>query len=236
MNNLNRPLGKKVAVCWSGGKDCCLALYRCLKEKDVVCLLSMVSEKDARNHAHGLPLEVLQLQAQAFELPLMMVDSAGNYEQSLLRSLIHLKKQYDVEAIVFGSLYSEEDRNWNEQIAMRAGLEPIFPVWISKSESSELLSEFISLGFKAIVCRASQQHFDRTWVGRTLDRVFFEEIHKTDSCVMGEAGEYHTFVLDGPITRKRIEITRSTIVLDSGLWSLDIQECKMLDKNNDLPM
>jgi diphthine-ammonia ligase len=55
---------KKVAVSWSGGKDSCLALYQLLKDKhEVVCLLSMVSEEHARNHAHGIPLEILRLQA-----------------------------------------------------------------------------------------------------------------------------------------------------------------------------
>lgn len=231
MNNSNKPTPKKVVVCWSGGKDSCLALYRCLNDSNIVCLLSMISETDARNHAHGLPLGALQLQAQAFGLPLVMVDSAGNYEQSLLSSLIHLKEQYDVEAITFGTLYSTEDRAWNEQIAMKTGLEPVFPVWISKTESSMLLNEFISLGFKAIVCRASPQHFDRTWVGRILDRAFFEDIHKTDSCVMGEEGEYHTFVIDGPITSKRIEIRKSAVILNSGLWSLDIQDCEIFNKD-----
>jgi len=234
MNNLSKSSVKRVAVCWSGGKDSCLALHRCLKDSDVVCLLSMVSEKDARSHAHGLPLNALQLQAQAFGLPLVIVYSAGDYEQSLWKSLIHLKEQYNVEAIAFGSLYSNEDRNWNEQIAIRAGLEPMFPVWISKNKSQELLNEFISLGFKAIVCRASQQHFDKTWVGRILDRAFFEEIRKMDICVMGEAGEYHTFVLDGPITHKQIEIGKSAVILDSGLWSMDILECKVINKDDDL--
>ncbi len=53
---------KRAVICWSGGKDSCLALYRILKDKNyqVVCLLSMVSERDARNHAHGLQLDILK--------------------------------------------------------------------------------------------------------------------------------------------------------------------------------
>ncbi len=47
---------------------------------------------------------------------------------------------------------------------------------------------------------------------------------------MGEIGEYHTFVLDGPIFHKKIEITKSEVVLNAGLWSLDIQTCQVLDK------
>ncbi|MFC0559123.1 Dph6-related ATP pyrophosphatase [Halalkalibacter alkalisediminis] len=223
--------GKKVAICWSGGKDSCLALYRVIKENyEVICLLSMVSEKDARNHAHGIQLEILKLQAYALGLPLILVDSAGEYELSLKRSLSHLKEKFGVEAIVFGSLYSKEDRKWNEQVAYKSGIEPLFPVWISQTDSSKLLNDFISQGFHSVVCRASTKYFDQTWAGRTLDWSFYDEIHQTDSCVMGELGEYHTFVLDGPIFHKKVEITKSDVVFNSGLWSLDIQTCHLLDK------
>ncbi|WP_158211512.1 diphthine--ammonia ligase [Alkalihalobacterium alkalinitrilicum] len=222
---------KKVAICWSGGKDSCLALFRVLKENyEVTCLVSMVSEKDARNHAHGIQLEILKLQANALGLPLLLVDSAGKYELSLKRTLSRLKEKYGVEAIVFGSLYSKEDRKWNEQVAVKSGIEPLFPVWISPTQSSKLLYDFISLGFQSVVCRASTKFFDRSWAGRYLDWNFYDEIHQTDNCVMGELGEYHTFVLDGPIFHKKIEITKSDVVLNSGLWSLDIQTCQLLDK------
>jgi len=222
---------KKVAVSWSGGKDCCLALYRMLQEnRNVACLVSMVSENDARNHAHGIRLEILKLQAEALGIPLVLVDSAGDYESSLIKALTQLKEQHGIEEIAFGSLYADEDRKWNEEVANKAGLAPLFPVWISPEESSKLLDEFITLGFSAVVCRASVKNFDRTWTGRMLDWGFFEEIQKHDICVMGEFGEYHTFVLDGPIFQRKVSLTESRIVLNSGLWSLDISQCQLVEK------
>jgi diphthine-ammonia ligase len=223
---------KKVAVSWSGGKDSCLALYRLLKENhEVVCLLSMVSEEHARNHAHGIQLEILRTQAEALGLPLILVDSAGEYELSLKKTLIELKKEYGVESIAFGSLYMKEDRVWNEQVAVRAGLEPLFPVWIQQDQSSELLHTFISSGFQSVVCRASSQHLNETWPGRVLDWRFYEDIHQTECCPMGEMGEYHTFVMDGPLFEKKLEITQAEIILNKGLWSLNIQSCRLIDKS-----
>lgn len=223
---------KKTAVSWSSGKDSCLALYRILQEnKNVACLVSMVSEKDERNHAHGIRLEILKLQAEALGIPLVLVDSAGDYESSLIKALTQLKEQHGIEEIIFGSLYAEEDRKWNEEAAYKSGLKPLFPVWIPSEESSKLLEEFISLGFSAVVCRASEKHFDQTWAGRLLDWSFFEEIQQRDVCPMGELGEYHTFVLDGPIFEKRVSLIESGVVLNSGLWSLDVQRCELVDKN-----
>lgn len=222
---------KKTAVCWSSGKDSCLALYRILQEnKDVACLVSMISEKDERNHAHGIRLEILKVQAKALGIPLVLVDSAGDYERSLVNALSQLKEQHGIEEIVFGSLYAEEDRKWNEEAADKSGLTPVFPVWISPLDSVKLLEEFISLGFSAVICRASEKYFDYTWAGRMLDWSFYNEIHDKNVCVMGENGEYHTFVLDGPIFKQRVELIESGVVLNSGLWSLDVQQCRLVDK------
>ncbi|MEH7885184.1 diphthine--ammonia ligase [Bacillus sp. JJ1609] len=221
---------KKVAVSWSGGKDCCLALYRMLQEnKNVACLVSMVSAKDARNHAHGIRLEILKLQAEALGLPLVLVDSAGDYESSLIKALTQLKEHQGIEEIVFGSLYAEEDRKWNEEVAYKAGMEPLFPVWITQEESADLLEEFISLGFSAVVCRASEKLFDKSWAGKLLDRSFSKEIQQHNVCPMGELGEYHTFILDGPIFQKSVSIMESGVVLNSGLWSLDVKRCELGD-------
>lgn len=50
---------------------------------------------------------------------------------------------------------------------------------------------------------------------------------------MGELGEYHTFVLDGPIFQKRLEITQSDVVMNAGLWSLDIKSCRLIEKKTE---
>lgn len=223
----------KVAISWSGGKDGCLALYRTLKAgKKVECLVSMVSEKYERNHAHGLRLEILEHQAKALGIPLVLVNSGDDYERSLIEALSDLKQDKGVDEIVFGSLYAQEDRKWNEEVTVKAGLSPSFPVWISEGESSQLLKEFITLGFSAVICRASDKVFDPSWAGRMLDWEFYKDIHRMKGCcVMGEAGEYHTFVLDGPIFSKKIHIVQSGVVLNSGLWSLDIEDCRLVEKN-----
>lgn len=225
---------KKAVVCWSGGKDSCLALYRLLKEDyEVVCLLSMVSEEHARNHAHGIQLEILKMQAEALSLPLMMVDSAGEYESSLKKALFKLKEEKAVEYIAFGSLYVEEDVKWNQQVSIESGLKPLFPVFSSKETARDLLHDFITLGFDSIVCRASADYLDQTWTGRKLDWRFFEEIQQTACCPMGELGEYHTFVINGPIFNAKLEITQSEVVLNSGLWSLDINSCRLVEKDTE---
>lgn len=222
----------KVAVSWSGGKDGCLALHRLLQQgHEVAALVSMVSESNGRNRAHGIPLRWLRMQAEALGIPLMTVDSEPGYGMQLAEAMRRLRTEHGVEAIAFGTLYSDRDRGWNEGIAGAAGLEPLFPVWIKPERASYLLHQWISLGFKAVVCRAVQERLEPEWVGRELDWSFFHDIHATDLCVMGEYGEFHTFVVDGPIFRRRVELCRFEVVANAGLWSMDVLECRLVDKS-----
>lgn len=47
---------------------------------------------------------------------------------------------------------------------------------------------------------------------------------------MDEGGEYHTFVVDGPLFTKRLHITNSEAILNSDLWSLNIKEMTLIEK------
>ncbi|HET7616007.1 MAG TPA: diphthine--ammonia ligase [Bacillales bacterium] len=224
---------KKTAVSWSGGKDSCFALHSLLEQGfEISALISMVSGEHRRNHVHGIPFEPLKLQAAALGLPIRLVESFGDHEESFKKGLLRLKKDFDVEAVAFGTLYVEADRRWNEKMAAAAGLEPLFPLWGPKARAGELLREWIALGYRSTVCRASEKDFDRTWAGRSLDSSFVESVQQLNVCPMGESGEYHTFVTDGPIFTKCVEIEKAETVLNSGLWSLDIQKCRLIKKDS----
>jgi len=46
----------------------------------------------------------------------------------------------------------------------------------------------------------------------------------------GEAGEYHTLVVDGPLFKKRIEILESSKVQRKGYYFLDISKYELKAK------
>ncbi|MDV2887467.1 hypothetical protein RYX45_20005, partial [Alkalihalophilus pseudofirmus] len=47
------------------------------------------------------------------------------------------------------------------------------------------------------------------WLGRIIDDSFLQDIQKTTSCPMGESGEYHTYVFDGPLFSKKIQLEQA---------------------------
>ncbi len=66
------------------------------------------------------------------------------------------------------------------------------------------MSEFIRLGFKAIIICVDKEVLSEEFVGKIIDEEFLKEF-PPDVDICGENGEYHTFVFDGPIFKYPIE-------------------------------
>ena len=67
-----------------------------------------------------------------------------------------------------------------------------------EKDTKQLISEFLSLGFKAIVVCVKAELLDESFVGRDIDADFIGDLPpNVDPC--GENGEFHTFCYDGPI-------------------------------------
>ncbi|MEF9438174.1 MAG: hypothetical protein L0922_05365 [Candidatus Mariimomonas ferrooxydans] len=46
--------------------------------------------------------------------------------------------------------------------------------------------------------------------------------------ICGEKGEYHTFVVGGPLFKRRIDITESEVIQRNGYLFLNIKNFKMI--------
>jgi diphthamide synthase (EF-2-diphthine--ammonia ligase) len=79
-------------------------------------------------------------------------------------------------------------------------------------------------GFEAIIVSAKSDLIDEEWIGRKIDREFLRYLKDNNIDLCGENGEYHTFVTDGPLFKKRIEITKSKTITRDGYWFLDTIE------------
>ena len=60
------------------------------------------------------------------------------------------------------------------------------------------------------------------FLGKVLDRELIKEIKKTGSDACGENGEYHTFVIDGPLFNSPIELDITGKTFSNGYGILDI--------------
>ncbi len=220
---------EKAFVSWSGGKETSLACYKARQDKNlkVKYLLNMVSEDGRHSRSHGVSSALLRAQADAMGIPIIQRKTTWeSYERVFKRAVSELKKK-GVKIGIFGDIDLQEHRDWVERVCKEIEIKPLLPLW--KEDREELLKEFIRIGFKAIVVATKADLLGKEWLGRKIDEEFIKDLKKLNGVdLCGEKGEYHTFVTDGPLFKKRIEITKSKKVLRKNHWFLEISEWKLL--------
>lgn len=224
----------KTAASWSGGKDSCLACYKAIKKGyQIKYLLNFISKKNKRCCFHGIQKELINLQANLIGIPLFQKEVSPDmklYEKEFKEAVNCLKKK-KVKGIVFGDIYLIDHESWVKRVCKDLKIKAIEPLW--QISPDKVIEEFVRLGFKAIVVSAKANLFKKDFIGREIDLQFLKELKERKICPCGENGEFHTFVIDGPIFKKRIEITKSRKVLKKGFWKhwfLDILEWRVKDK------
>ena len=105
--------------------------------------------------------------------------------------------------------FLEDLRSYREGILAKDGLKCIFPLW--KMDSGEIIKEFVSLAFKAVVVCVNASYLDKSFCGRSLDKSFFNDLPDNIN-VCGENGEYHSFVFDGPVFSSPVRFKKGEIV------------------------
>jgi diphthine-ammonia ligase len=197
----------KVFTSWSGGKDCCLALNRALAAGlDVRYLANTVSADGQRSCSHGISAEVIRKQSKALGIPIVQQPTTGDNYRAEFVKMLQAFKQEGIEGGVFGDIDFNAHREWIEGVCRETGITPHLPLWLE--DQTVLMEEFIDAGFIAVVVAVKAGLLGEETLGKRIDRGFLASLGK-DITPCGEAGEYHTLVIDGPIFKKRLEITAS---------------------------
>lgn len=198
---------KRVALSFSGGKDSCLALYYLLRENfEVVSLFTTVWKDNQKTVAHEEELSRLQVQAKQLGIPITFIETDfESYGKDFIKTLKELKETKEINMVAFGDIYIEGHREWGERMAEEAGLKPYYPLWTSRDQAAAMLKDLVNAGFQAEVIKIDNEKLPANWLGRLLDDSFIKDILQYEEiCPMGESGEYHTYVYDGPIFNKRV--------------------------------
>ena len=218
-------------VSWSGGKEASLSCYKAMQDQSikVVHLLNMVSEDGMHSRTHGISSRLLRIQAETIGVPIVQKRTTWEtYEEKFKKAISDFKKK-DIQAGVFGDIDLQEHRDWIERVCKESDIKPIFPLWQRKREG--ILKEFIDSGFEAIVVAVKADILGSKWLGRKIDEEFIEELKGMDGIdLCGEVGEYHTFVISGPIFKKKIKILKTKKIERNGHSFLDILNYETIDK------
>lgn len=194
-----------VVLSFSGGKDSCFALYKLQKQNiHVSHLVTTVWQESSETVAHQLSTRKLIEQAEQLNIPITFIKTTfETYRDDFLRTLKQLKEKHQIDGIAFGDMYIKGHQEWGEQLATDAKLKALYPLWTEQNNMLNMLAQFVHLKFSAKVIKVDEELLPTSWIGRSIDSTFIKDIQAYDNvCPMGESGEYHTHVYDGPIFTK----------------------------------
>ena len=194
---------KKFVMSYSGGKDCMLAMYRKIKEGwTPVALITTVKKDSVDSWTHSISKKLLEKASESLNIPIIYVEcEMKDYEEKFEEKLLEAKKM-GATTVIYGDIDIELHRQWDIDRATNAGLDYELPLW--QGDREKVVHEFID-------------------AGKTLDKPLIEEIKKTGSDACGENGEYHTFVVDGPLFSTPIELDVLGKTISNGYGILDVK-------------
>lgn len=214
MKNWNEGArNKKFIASYSGGKDSTLALYKAMKEGTAVGIIVMMEEDGERSRAHSLFPSVLKAQAEAIGLPLFIAATNWeNYEKVFVGKLKEAK-ELGAEVLVTGDIDVPEENCWHERVTNGVGLKVGMPLW--RKSHKEVVEEFIKLGFITKVVTVNlNKGMKKEDLGRILDFNYVRELEVRGIDPCGEAGEFHTTVIAGPLFNKELKVKHGDIIED----------------------
>jgi len=219
-------VGEKVLFSWSGGKDSALALYEICKtgKYEISALLTILTEDYDRISMQGVRRVLLEKQTESLGYNLEKIfipkNSSNEEYENKMRDVLERYLSLGVSQVVFGDIFLEDVRRYRDENLNKLGMKGIYPLW--KLGTTDLAHGFIDLGFKAIITCVDSNMLDRKFVGKLFDEQFLSELPpKVDP--LGENGEFHSFVYEGPIFRGRISYARGEVILrDNRFYYCDL--------------
>src|SRR5690606_11303402 len=189
---------KSFVMSWSGGKDSALAYYRAVLEGHVpLALFTMFEEDGSKSRSHGLPIEVMEAQAERMGLPLVIGKASwSGYEKEFIKQLKKFKAQ-GIDMGVYGDIDLEDQLKWVEKVSAEADMSVGHPLW--QEPRRKIVKELVGEGFRAVITVVDTKRLDERFLGREFTDELIDELEAEGVDVCGEEGEFHTMIVDGPI-------------------------------------
>ncbi|WP_039989350.1 ATPase [Vibrio owensii] len=200
---------KRVEISWSSGKDSTLTLERLNENPNYQVVGLYTNYVDEEVPFQATPLEVVQMQADLLDLPLITIalpevfPSNDIYQSTIVSAL--QSSGLNVEAVAFGDMFCNGIADYRRSYIEPAGWECVFPLLGEKSKA--LAFEIVERGIQTMLITTDGEVLPPEWCGRWYDNTLIESLPgHIDPC--GEDGEFHTLVTSTPSFQGHIELTK----------------------------
>jgi diphthine-ammonia ligase len=224
-----------LASLFSGGKDSTYAIYKAKQDgHSIECLVSIFPQSEESYLLHYPNISATSLQATAMKIPQIQsrVDTTDpQIELEQLQNLLEkAKKDFGIEGIVHGGLFSDYQRTRFETIGNNLNLKVLSPLW--HIDQKNYLKELLDSKFKFIITSVTSAGLDESWMGREITRNDVEQLillsEKYGFNLTFEGGEAETFVVDCPLFYSPIRIVKANKIWDGYRGRFEITEAVLV--------
>lgn len=203
---MNQWKGVPFVASYSGGKDSVLAIHRAVAMgMELRGLLITYNTAKGRSWFHGISKEVLAQVSKSVGVPVTLIETDGFDYVEKFEDFLRRQKKNGVEACAFGDIDIQDHLDWGIDRCKAVGLKACHPLW--QASRKDLVRESIETGYVPVITVVDSRRLSTDFLGRRLTLELMEDIEKAGADVCGENGEYHTFVVDGPIFHFPIPVT-----------------------------
>ena len=144
-------------------------------------------------------------------IPIIIQKTKGKKEielKDLEFAIETAKNKYKIQGVVTGAIQSVYQSSRIQKICNKLNLETFSPLW--QTDELNYLNDIIKNKFKVILTGVFAYPLNKSWLGKEINKEFIEEVKKLHDkykiSMIGEGGEYETFVLDCPLFKKPLNI------------------------------
>jgi len=188
----------------------------------------MIPQREDSWMYHFPNIRLTDFFAEASGIPLVKAETSGVKEEEV-EDLKRLLTELDVDGIVSGAVYSEYQKSRIDRVCREIGKKSVTPLW--HENPSRLMRELIDLGFEVIIVGVYAYGFDQNWLGRRIDRSALDQLvelkKRYQISIIGEGGEYETFVLYAPYFKRGIHIVDTEVIWQNGSGYLSIKGAEL---------
>jgi len=228
----------KVVVMNSGGKDSIAAIHYALQQGWEVEALVAIKPKSTEAYLwHYATVEWTMLQAEAMGIPIILAKTDEIGSRNEANVLENVFGRLKAKAVLLGGVGLQETQIKEvTRVAKKFGKNVIVP--FANLTSEQMLDYEIKQGFDIRITDVATDGLGPEWLGKRLD---FETIidfknlsEKFGFDPLGEGGYYNTFVVDGPMFKKKIEFLDEEKIWDDRTSSgyLEVKDAELKEKSS----
>jgi len=197
---------------------------------------------------HEVQPELVAMQAQAMGIPIIQSFLTWMSFEDQFKATVSKLDPKDVEGgIVWGMIPPDPlldhprkmkkhmnlqvQYDWINKISASVGVKAIMPL-IGKT-GDQILCELVEKGFEVLVLVVNPDFVGEEWLGHKIDKDFINYMRRLnrEEGIHMAGDEFHSFVTDCPLFKKRIEVLKSKKVSKDGYSILDVSKAKLVAKD-----